>query len=441
MSIMPLLSLPCEIHLAIIDHLQANSQSQKSLISLSNTCPLYRSLAVPALFRSITLRNKQIGSAARDLITTSAIRHHVKELNFVGSAPGNTCYDSGYGDDFDETSYVLPKTVSSILADLKCFPNLQTLTVEFDFGFRDQTKWSYVPQIFNEQEDCQQVAMAEMNEAWRSLMAKVWNALVQNTDPHFKNLGIRHMVPKEVSTFRKPEFGAFLNAMEHFSLTAHGNVTGERDNTLEGVGKFYSHLEGFIFDHLTNLSHLHLVASERGPLGLTKDNFNDCLPLPLAVQHMPLIQSIHLEGVWVCPDLLNVLASRISTLKSITMRDCMGHAPDEANMPELRWAHLFQGLADASPKFLKSFLIESTGSCGVMISDGSESSEEVEKIRAVSGILNGQQKRRLFAYQYCDEKSGNRRDDDKVSRTAFLRGDDQIQYDRLMKIVDSNGRW
>lgn len=439
---MPLRNLPCEIQLILIDHLNGDADLKSGLIQLSNTCSFYRSLISPHLFSSITLRNKQIGSAARDLITTGRIRHHVKRLHFIGSAPGNNCYDSGYDEDLDETAYILPKTVRSILADLTCFPNLQTLTVQFDYGFKDQAAWSYVTEIFDEPETEWMVDYAEKTEPWRSLMAKVWDALIQNQSPGFKELCIRRMIPKEVSSYRKPEFAAFLNSMERFSLTAHGNVTGQRDNALEGNRAFYSQLGGFMFDHLTSLTHLTLTASETGPLGLSKETFPYCLSLPLDASQMPLVESLHLEGLWVCPELSKFLASRAGTLKSITLRDCVGHGPSEEDMPDLRWAHLFKGLADTSLQSLKRFIVEPRDAplFDAIRAVSHESFEEVEEVRSFRGLQERHPERRVFAYQYCDEKTALRWNDGRVNRAAFLRSEDQAQYDRLMRVVRANAR-
>ncbi|KAL1311411.1 hypothetical protein AAFC00_001573 [Neodothiora populina] len=157
---------------------------------------------------------------------------------------------------------------------------------------------------------------------------------------------------------------------------------------------------------------------------------------------MPRLESIHLEGVWICPDLRDIIISRVDTLRSITLRNCMGHAPDEEYLPESRWAYLFQGLAESSPTKLKQFVIESqtkTTTAGKKESVV-ESVEEAEKMKAIAHIVATQPGRKVFPYRYCDELSGNLWDDKQVSRNAFLRGDDQKQYDRIMEIVAINSR-
>lgn len=437
---MSLIDTPTETKIAIIEQLHANPEDHASLLSLSATCSHFRTLLLPYVLRSITLRNtEKSGSSIEAIANCSNSCQHVKELHFIGSAPGSN------EETFGETENILPDIVQSILAGLQRFPNLRSVSVEFDLDLSNDDKWEDGFYIFDVRETPDENVKAESNEGWRALMAKTWTAISHNTDPHFKAFEIRQLLPIEVSTFREPQFHRFLSTIECFSLSTHGNDNGVgwRTNTMLGVGAFYDHLDALLFDHLINLKDLRIMPSEEAPLGSNHVE-TGYLPLALRDRQMPLLQSVHLERTFVCPDLIRFLVRHSGTLMTVVLHDCMGSGVDnkwtvgegeEVTASKYAWAYMFERLSDEAPKQLKSFLIESTDIPLVCDYDGEPVLGEAKAIR---DTLRDEPGRRLFLYQDCDDKYGNLLDREELNREAFLRGDDQREYDRLMEIVEAN---
>ncbi|KAF1348098.1 hypothetical protein BDV97DRAFT_416227 [Delphinella strobiligena] len=447
-----LTSLAKELQFKIMDSVQALPiGSFDALLNLSSTCSLYRIILAPFLFETITLQNTEKSGASIAAVAKRGLSHHVKVLHYIASAPGTAeeappegNVDKALEEELEEEetldedipkdfTNLLPPIVHSTLANLQCFPNLQNLIVEFEFDFDDVDKWDQIEELFWRAESPEEVDLAETQEAWRAIMAKSWTAISKNTSPHFKSLEIRQMMPRIVSTYLSQEFHTFLNVMEHCSIS----MLNQEDyaSVLHlGIVTFHASLAELVYDHLKNILDFELTSAKDSVIGLTNCVRN--LEMPLKSHHMPLLQTVCLERISICPDLADFLVSRLGTLQTITLRNCIGSG---LQVREFSWGLLFQRLANASPQHLRRLTIEPDKKRIASDDDSLAHSVEIEDVvLAIEYALAAVPGRRVFSYRYIDDGEGRAGDDLESTREAFLRGDDQREYDRLMQIVETN---
>lgn len=435
----PIVQLPSELQVAIIKSLA--SEPIQALIDLSCTCSVYRSLLAPDIFKAITLRNNEKSGSSLQAIANSRHSELVREIRYIGSAPGDGAGDDSYKD----TQAVFPDVVRAALSGLKRFRNLQRLSVEFAFNLSSYDDWQDSFYMFDNEETEEQVQSAEKSLGWRALMAKSFEAVAQNKN--LKSLQVIQLPPREVSVFRHPTFHEFLGTLDRFALSLWGddNGAGWKTNTLEPYLGFLSKLDQFFFNHLHCTTEFSLKADEAGPIGL-KGRYH--APLALNATQMPRLQSLHLEHIFICRELVNFLVGHADGLESMLLHNCYGgvnqlinddpDGDDEGEVENgIHWHVLFNALADAKPKQLWRVEITPTELC-YYYPYGDKGADESDETRKVRRILQEDPKRRLFAYKILDDKYGMLFDDEDENRTAFLRGDDQRAYDRLMEIFKAN---
>ena len=473
---MPLLRLPLEIHLAIIAEVvaapledvhgirrsrdDAATVDRASLLSLGKSCSFYRGIVLPKIYESVTLRNTEKSGDSIQAIAQSTFSHHVKRLNFVGSAPGDN-----EGIAYRDTEGVMPESVYDVLGRLDQFSNLETLSVRFDFhfnvNFSSHEKWKRGFEMFSPKERYATVVKAEESQGWRALMALAWSAIIRNEVFQFKALEIHELLPREVSTYSTPEFRSLLRAMDRVYISTYGLQDDHlirTSNTLRGVHYFYSRLDELFLDHLDGVKHFTLRAHESCHLGLGATDHH--LPLPLHDYHMPALESIHLESVFVCPNLLEFFETHTDSLRDVVMRDCMGSANQDGTLdePGVLWEQLLNTMADASPQRLRSIVVDSAD--GLTSHEASYGSLEDESHQDFDGNgdmgengvlaharLRGARypwsiaeddQRIKFAYKISHRKRGCLEDDGAQQARAWRNGDDLRAYNRLVRIVKSN---
>lgn len=447
-----LTSLAKELQFEIMDSVQTLPiGSFDALLNLSSTCSLYRAILAPSLFESITLHNTEKSGASIAAVAKLNLSPHVKVLHYIGSAPGTAegylqegnvdgALEEGFYEEetLDEDTpkdftNLLPPIVHSTLANLQCFPNLQSLIVEFKFDFDDVDKWDHIEELFWSAESFEEVDLAETQEAWRAIMAKSWTAICKNTKPRFKSLEMRQMMPKIVSSYLSQEFHTLLDVMEHCSISML-NLVGYTSVLHLGIVKFHASLAELAYDHLESILHFELISAKESVIGLTNCLSN--LELSLTCYHMPLVKTISLERISVCTELAEFLVSRLGTLQTIALRNCIGSGE---KVREFSWCLLFQKLANASPRHLRRLIIEPKDICIAPEDDTPAHTLEIEdEVLAIGYMLDAEPGRRVFSYRYVDDGHGWPCDDLESTREAFLRGDDQREYDRLMQIVETN---
>ena len=328
---------------------------------------------------------------------------------------------------------------------MRRFPNLQVVSIEFPIDWED---WDEHWDLLVEGETSEQVLEAEARQGWRSLMARSIDALCQSGSAHFGTLELRKLVPKEVSTFSSDAFHHFLSTVRNFkiSIRDYDNGAGWTMNTTEEFANFANKLGVYFFDHLPSATTFVLEADESGPLGLEPGRWHAHLALQRS--QMPLLKILALRYIFVCRELTDFLVAHADTLEEVVMTDCLAcNSPlvDDVNTENdgMRWHEMFNAFADSSPSRLKRLDILSTKEIDVEYKtrypytedDDEDEGGDVVKVREE---LAENPKRRLFTYVDLDDKYGTLMEDYKQVREAFLSGNDQRAYDRLVSIVEKN---
>ena len=158
---------------------ERRKQSLQTLINWSYTSKYFRQFLAPIIFETVTLRNNTRSGETVNLIAQyPTYGSYVKEISFLGTAPGEVRREEPA---FSDTEGILPKNVEEILSDLKRFPRLEALSVEFEYDFNDYEEWDEEGvDMTHPIEDMEQVKQHEESEAWRALMKRVWDAVSRN---------------------------------------------------------------------------------------------------------------------------------------------------------------------------------------------------------------------------------------------------------------------
>lgn len=419
-----------------LDNAKGEGQATKhdsNLVNWSCTSSYFRDLLAPYIFESVKLQNNdKSGSSLLDL-SKSRYNELVKEVHFVGSAPGDARRSNeGYRD----TVAIFPEGVNALLSNLRVFPNLETLSIRFDYLFNDYSEW---------EESDEEVKKAEEEYAWRALMAKTYEALIRNEIIGLKALEIEDLVPRKVSTFTSQPFRTFLSRLERFSLSIYGedNGAGWMINTHYYYDAMMAKLDEYFFNHLASATAFALKAPEEGPLGLEGMNH---IRLAFRKGQMPLLKTLDLEYIFVCPELIEFLLDHVQTLEHLSMQNCSSSINGLAE-DEIHWKQLLNALADANPERLSHLQITNmteNSETGIPLTydqalgkeeDEEEVSGEVEEARR---ILQADPNRRLFAHTNLDDKYGMLDHDEEENLASFQQGEDQASYERLMRIVNAN---
>ena len=87
---------------------------------------------------------------------------------------------------------------------------------------------------------------------------------------------------------------------------------GWRINTRENYLAFMSKLDAIFFDHLSSVIRFSLRVDEPGPTVLEDMRHGR---LPLNSKHVPYLQSIYLEHISICEELVGFLVIKLKTLQ------------------------------------------------------------------------------------------------------------------------------
>ncbi|KAI9791332.1 MAG: hypothetical protein M1833_001557 [Piccolia ochrophora] len=225
----PLVALPPELQEEALEFIRR--EPFKTLINLSCTCSFYRSRLAPELFGSISLRNSTKSGLSVQALAKSSHCNLVAVL-FLDLFPPGQAED---GESSSETasvasSYaatgtaldtedVFPGAVRAILSDLRHFPNLQALRIQFLFYFEERAGWGEPYYNLSDEESLEQVQIEEQTRPWRALTTRVFEAIGKNKDHSVGSLEISQLPLKEISAYSNQAFQDFLGTVEHFGLS------------------------------------------------------------------------------------------------------------------------------------------------------------------------------------------------------------------------------
>ena len=422
-------------------------------MSWSCTSSYFRNLLSPYIFRSVKLRNDQKSGESVTALLKGPFGALVKELYFIGTVPNKDGedepsqlaegFDKGSNDSKEEeegySDISLPSVVSTILSDLRQFPNLDFLSMGFTYPYAANPFDEYyaLEDIVDENEN------PEVGRAWRALMATTYETLFRNKEPLFKGFEIRRLVWTNVEPFESATFHELLGHIERFTLSVRGgdNGAGWHVNTLDGYLACVSKFDELFFNHLHSATTMTLKAPEEGPIGLEGMNHEK---LALKDDQMPRLRELHLEYCFIGQELANFLKGHDDTLETLTLRNCASSVNGLQENPKFYWKDFFAVL-DGAPRTALTKL-EILPLSLPLPSDELYGREKVKEedepveVQQTIRVLREDSKKRLFAYATLDDKYGMTFQDDEENLEAFQRGEDQAAYDRVMERVKRNAK-
>lgn len=258
---------------------------------------------------------------------------------------------------------------------------------------------------------------------------------------------IERLYYKEVSAFTTPVFHQFLSNLEDFSLSIYGgdNGAGWETKTCEIWSAFVAKLDEFFFDHLQRITSLTLKATEEGPIGLEGMNHAS---LALRPDHMPHLKIVHLEYMFLSPELRDFLVGHASTLEEVHLRSCLAETDDSMAEDGLHWHELFDAISSARPSKLQIFKVTQERPASLpeskrgydkfdsKVQDENETTlnAEIEQARETAEA----REKRVWPHVTVDDKYGMLFEDEEENFLSFREGRDQEAFERLMSIVEGN---
>lgn len=330
---------------------------------------------------------------------------------------------------------------SDILSHLSRFPNLETLSIYFDF---DIENWGESIHIFVNEERKREREEAEHSLPWRKLMLRIFESVARNGPVSIPKLELLNLPPAIVSFYKSKDLNDFLGGFRSFKLNLSGgeNGAGWNMNTQPGWVQFASRLKAYFFDHLRAVEEVAIEGHETSPLGCEGGN---SAPLPFGKQQMPQLRSLFLKNCFIDSGLVDLLTQQLSAgkLEELVLEDCHSTAESDMAQDHPTWAELFLALSTTKSQSLKKFEVREAGTYpndnGINIMAYDED-DNVQEVREVKTILEDQEKngRRLFSYISLDGKYGMVFPQEWLNREKFLAGGDQKAYDDLMTMVMKN---
>ncbi|KAF9532988.1 hypothetical protein CPB83DRAFT_903469 [Crepidotus variabilis] len=431
----PLDDLSDELRLAVAELVE-----QSDLFNLSSTCRSYRALLTPNIFQTILLCNDEQSGLAMQEFLRSNKKFYVKKLHYKGvtKIPEQLMSEIEPVEEEEEEEEEDPKTVLSdhtreVLCDLKQFPNLKQLIVEFPWGEEDISAGFY---HFERAESEEQVREREGEDAWRALMARTYAAIGENKSfSTVKSLDLRGVVAKAVSSWWQADFKAFLGSLQDFTLStiAMENGAGWCQNTNEGYLDFLAKLGHNLTRHLRNVETLSIAGNDEGPIGCQGMRH---APSSLGVEYMPKLRHLYLKYFFLDPPLIKFIENHVKTLETIVLDECFGTGEITLAENGYGWKEFFNRIAATKTKRLVRFDI-SWENIELPWGDLHHSEDQdSDEFRTGKALLKSG--RRAFAYGYLDDKYGMLFQNEDANLEKLVEAEDFKAYSELMNIVKVN---
>ncbi|KAF9524743.1 hypothetical protein CPB83DRAFT_886093 [Crepidotus variabilis] len=439
MTSSPLVNLSDELRLVIVEIVESEKQCRRDLLNLSSTCRSYRTFLSPNIFTKVTLRNDEESGLAIQVFLCSERSIFVKELHYQGVTVVPADHVSGdivEVEEQEEQATVLSEPTREVLCDLKRFPNLERLTVEFPWRKGDIDVGFY---HFEEVESDVQVLEREEEDTWRALMAKTYAAIGENKDSStVKSLDLRGLMARVVSSWWTVDFQTFLGSLQDFRLStvAMDNGAGWCQNTHNGYLDFLFQLGDNLTSHLHAAETLFIAGNNKGPIGCS--GMRHALS-SLKVKDMPKLRHLHLQYFFLDPPLIEFIESHIETLETIVLDECFGtwdHSYQTLASDGYGWKEFFDGIQAKKPRRLAQFDITWKNIEFPWDKEYRKIDENSDQVRTGKSLLESG--RLAFMYAHLDDKYGMLFQDDDANLEQLIGGEDFEAYCRLMVIVKEN---
>jgi hypothetical protein len=342
--------------------------------------------------------------------------------------------------------------VEEVLSHLERFPNLEFLSVQFKLGDTIQWDemeaegscdvWRSLPDPYR---DFDRLKFKEERAEFRAIMARTYDTIASSERPSaLTTLELRNLLPAGVSSFNTGPWQAFLGTLETFRLSMHADAGGGESclSTADGYIEFIENLD-LLFSQLISITEFRFSAISSGLPGLPGQHH---AVFPLNIEDMPLLQVLELRFCFISERTARFIGSHVKTLKRVRLEDCYSAAGDYNAEEHTTWARFFNIIADSLDKTETPPLEEFFVSPRVLVKSRElvnwrESSTAIKgdgiQVELAFSMSRTNPHRRPFDYARLDDKYGFLSEMEEQNLNAFLEGNDQSAYDRVMAVVES----
>jgi hypothetical protein len=419
------------------------------LFALYQTSSLFRTLLAPNIWEKVTLQNTpESGTFVSELAKSDRARF-VKSIEYIAAVPLPDLVVMGGNNHLKTppTGSEVPPEVDHVLSNLSFFPNLDSVNIHFPFKLHELMDNIEIQSDFEGTAD--EVQIAESTQAWRALMTSSYTSLARNAPGVVKTLTLRDLVVRESSAWETPAWRALLGGLTRFSVNVRGwdNGAGWQTCTFNMYTEFIDNFDHYFFDHLDNITHLSLAFSESGPAGPDAGYTG---PLTFKKRHMPHLQSITLDYVFVGAAVLKLLQTHASNLRSVHMKHA--YAMQSWWHVDLTWTQFFDALRATTPFFpnLQTFRLESTLTESEAIRESradewnDDMTQRITPAPADDAEIKSKWHNQLLdaafddKYGYLDTDAGWR---EYQPERAQQKRSDWNAYQRFMQLVAAGDKW
>lgn len=168
--------------------------------------------------------------------------------------------------------------------------------------------------------------------------------------------------------------------------------------------------------------------------------------LVLRKEHMPLLKTVHLEWVFIGPELRDFFVGHMNTLEEVHLRNGLAEISTGMSDDGIHWCELFDAILSAKPPKLRTFKVTEDrpaplpSDMGDFSEDFEDADEEV--VKAEIDVVREKADRgeaRVWAHITVDDKYGMLFEDEEHNFVSMREGKDQDAWERLMDLVKGNG--
>ena len=173
---------------------------------------------------------------------------------------------------------------------------------------------------------------------------------------------------------------------------------------------------------------------------------------------MPLLKTVHLEWLFISPELRDFLVGHMNKLEEIHLRNGLAEISTGMSDNGIHWHELFDAISSAKPSKLRTFKITEDRPAPLPDDmrdfdefDGSDSdefdgiaAEDVDEEAVMAEIVMVRERAergeaRVWAHITVDDKYGMLFGDEEHNFVSMKEGKDQDAWERLMDVVRGNG--
>ena len=161
---------------------------------------------------------------------------------------------------------------------------------------------------------------------------------------------------------------------------------------------------------------------------------------------MPLLKTVHLDWVFIGPELRDFLVGHANTLEEVHLRNGLAETNTGMSDDGIHWWEFFDAISSAKPAKLRTLRVTEDRPAPLPndmgdFDDGFENADK-EVVKAEIEVAKEKAEReegRVWAHIIVDDKYGMLFEDEQRNFISMREGKDQSAWERLKDLVKGNG--